>query len=325
MAIDIEALTAPLDGEDPAGPDLSYENDRTVIEAAFSSEGDEQPAWSDIIARIADQAKDTRDLTLGILWMRAATKLGDLARLETAARYTAVLAEANWAHMHPKLDEYGFQGRKGVCESLARISDFLGPLRRTILVEHPRLGSYSGGDIERFVSEGEAAEGYGMFRAALAETEAADIDAGVASLRSVRESIKRLERVLDDNAEGDTGTNFEATFEVLDALIEALSQFGTQPEEPVPEAAEETVSGGGGSGGARLGAVDNRDEVVKALDAICDYYRRREPGSPIPVLLDRARRLVHLDFMELLEDLLPDSVSDAEKIMKSRRRDGSDD
>lgn len=326
MAIDIDALVAPLHGDDPAGPDLSYDNDRTAIETAFSGgDGEEPVVWRDVASLIEQQCGITRDLALGVLWMRAAAHLGKLPLLADVSRYTAALADSNWDHMHPKLEEYGFQGRKGLCESLARIGDFIGPLKRSILIEHPRLGSYSGADLERFASEGESADGYGMFRAAVGEMDSADIDASVAALDAIRDSIKQLEKTLDDKAVDDSGPNFETTYEALRTVRSALAHYGSAPAaDAVADDMPANPQDFGGSPGGRVGAVDSRDDVIRALDAICDYYRRREPGSPLPVLLLRARGLVNLDFMALLEDLIPDAVSDAERILKSRRQDDSD-
>ena len=44
------------------------------------------------------------------------------------------------------------------------------------------------------------------------------------------------------------------------------------------------------------------------------YYERHEPSSPVPLLLKRAKRLVAKDFMEILRDLAPDGVDQAERI-----------
>ena len=64
---------------------------------------------------------------------------------------------------------------------------------------------------------------------------------------------------------------------------------------------------------ARAGALparlDNRDDVLKALDLVVDYYRRREPGSPVPLLIERARRMVPMTFMEAIGDLAPDALN----------------
>ena len=53
---------------------------------------------------------------------------------------------------------------------------------------------------------------------------------------------------------------------------------------------------------------------MRVLDKACDYFERHEPSSPVPLLLRRAKRLVSKDFMEILRDLAPDGVSQAENI-----------
>jgi type VI secretion system protein ImpA len=59
------------------------------------------------------------------------------------------------------------------------------------------------------------------------------------------------------------------------------------------------------------GAIRSRADVVRVLDNICEYYTANEPSSPIPLLLRRAQRLVEKSFMEILADIVPDSVNQA--------------
>jgi type VI secretion system protein ImpA len=63
------------------------------------------------------------------------------------------------------------------------------------------------------------------------------------------------------------------------------------------------------------GEINNRKDVVKAIEKICKYYRKNEPGSPIPLLLERTKRLVDKEFIEILEDLSPDGVGQARSIL----------
>jgi type VI secretion system protein ImpA len=60
--------------------------------------------------------------------------------------------------------------------------------------------------------------------------------------------------------------------------------------------------------------VTSRDEVVRQLDRLCEYYRRYEPSSPLPLLLQRAKRLVAKDFMEIIRDLTPSGLPEAESL-----------
>jgi type VI secretion system protein ImpA len=56
--------------------------------------------------------------------------------------------------------------------------------------------------------------------------------------------------------------------------------------------------------------IGSRDDVVKCLDLVITFYDRTEPSSPIPHLARRVRRMVHMDFMELMEDLAPSGLKE---------------
>ncbi|MCY2964693.1 MAG: type VI secretion system protein TssA, partial [Planctomycetota bacterium] len=72
------------------------------------------------------------------------------------------------------------------------------------------------------------------------------------------------------------------------------------------------AEGGGRMAQALTGEILTRDDVVKAIDKICEYYARHEPSSPLPLLLKRAKRLSTMSFMEILQDLVPDGVPQAQ-------------
>ncbi|MER8572090.1 type VI secretion system protein TssA [Mesorhizobium sp. M1409] len=56
--------------------------------------------------------------------------------------------------------------------------------------------------------------------------------------------------------------------------------------------------------------ISSRDDVVKCLDLVVAFYDRTEPSSPIPHLARRVRRMVHMDFVELMEDLAPSGLKE---------------
>ena len=62
------------------------------------------------------------------------------------------------------------------------------------------------------------------------------------------------------------------------------------------------------------GDITSHADVNRMLDKICEYFRKNEPSSPVPLLLERAKRLVSKDYMEILKDLTPDAVSTARMI-----------
>lgn len=332
MASILDQLLAPVSEEDPAGPDLAYDLERHEIEQAFESSvggADEDASdpvdWRAILRLIEAQSARTKDVWLAVYLCRAGARSGQIAVVETGALYLAGLFDRFWDVVHPKLDEYGFQGRKGPCDSLARIGEFLAPLKRAPLLEHPRLGQFSGADFERFRANAEAEEGYGLFRAALQDTPEAALVEIVERLDRIATAIRGVDAILTARAEGDTGTNFAPTYEVLAEMKRSVQSFTTAPaaEEEAGAGAEESAADGrGDGGGARIaGRVESRDDVLRALDAIADYYRRKEPTSPVPLALQRAREWVTADFMSILQDIVPDSISDARRVLVSNREE----
>jgi type VI secretion system protein ImpA len=62
------------------------------------------------------------------------------------------------------------------------------------------------------------------------------------------------------------------------------------------------------------GKIRTREEAILALDGVCAYYAENEPSSPLPMLIRRAKRLASKSFIEILQDLLPDSVDRAQSL-----------
>ncbi len=337
MAIDIAALTAPISESEPAGPDLSYDSGRQEIESAFETSvsddsGEESPVdWRALLRSISAQAEKTRDIWLAIFWMRAGAKAGQLEAVEDGALLLAGLCEQLWDTVHPQLEEYGFQGRKGPCEAITRLSEFLRPFRNVILLEHPRLGRYSGADFQRFATGGTEEAGYGMFRALLEETSDEDLGAIIARLNTIAASIRRADTVMVANAGNETGTNFQPTYAVLEELTRAIATFlrvqAVTADEDAPASADAFDGGSyedSGGGMALSGRINSRPDVLRAIAAIEEYYTRKEPASPVPFALRRVRDWVSLDFMAILEDIAPGGIDEARKVLMSTPATESD-
>jgi type VI secretion system ImpA family protein len=327
MALTLEELLAPVPGEDPCGADLTYAPERYEIEQAFerpvSVDANGQTAaaadvdWRRILRLIEDQSRLTKDVWLAVYMARAGVLSGSLETTQTGVGYLAGLLETYWPGVHPKLEEYGFQGRKGPCDSLAGPVEFVTPLWRLVLVEHPRLGRFTARDIARFQQGGEGEEGYGLFRAALDDSADGALLDVAGKLSALASDLRRVDAVLTGAAEGATGSNFTATYEAIEQLRRAVLAFTAAPVQDAGDAA--TTEPGAQAPNPRVaGRIETRDDVVKTLDAVCDYYRRNEPASPVLQLLQRARDWVQLDFLELLEDIAPGSLEEVKRILVSR-------
>ena len=325
--MDVESLLVPVSPDDPAGPDLSYSDERGEIERMFersARESLDDNDWRTATELICAQALLTKDMWLGVYLARAGAKLGDLQLVSNGCALLAGLVERYWGALHPSLDEYGVEGRKAPCESLVRIAEFLGPLKRAELVTHPRLGSFTGDDFVRYLQDGEAAEGYGQFRAAVADTPINELEACTELLRNIAGSLSRVDAVLsaEASAADQTGTNFEPAYEAIDAILAGIAPFVAQPavdaDQSTPDDAANLATTSHADVSTHSKQINSREDVARALDGVIDYYTRHEPSSPISEGLRRIKGWIAMDFMAILRDISPSGVPDAERVLRVR-------
>jgi type VI secretion system protein ImpA len=105
---------------------------------------------------------------------------------------------------------------------------------------------------------------------------------------------------------------------MLATLERGVANRAPSPAEAVtPPAAPSPGNGQGDawhvpSGGAVAlsSRLSSREDVIKCLDLVIAFYDRTEPSSPIPHLVRRIRRMVPMDFIELMEDLAPSGLKE---------------
>jgi type VI secretion system protein ImpA len=330
MTSDLDALLTPI-SDGSTGPDLAYDPDRHAIEQAFdvsvsidasgNADASADVDWRAIIRAIKDQAGRTKDVWLAVYLARAGARAGDVGVVVLGLEYLAGLIEQYWAEVHPQLPEYGFQGRKGACDTLASYREFVGPLERIPLFHHDRHGSYTGADLQRFHRGGETEEGYGPFRAALADGGETALRAAGPRIAAIEAAVRRTDAVLVTEAGTESGTNFAPVYQLLTGISAAIRGFLPEPiifedEGPEPDEPEADVLAAGGKNVAAV--IRNRDDVRHALDLLVDYYGRAEPSSPVPLLLARARAWVELSFIDVLGDIAPAALADARMLLETR-------
>lgn len=66
--------------------------------------------------------------------------------------------------------------------------------------------------------------------------------------------------------------------------------------------------------GSIPGAVNSRRDVERCLDMIIDFYERTEPSSPIPHLARRMRKMVPMNFLQLMEEIAPSGMKEFKNV-----------
>jgi type VI secretion system protein ImpA len=330
MALTLQDILTPISEDNPTGEDLSYDPERQEIEQAFEAlkaqgEDDTEQDWRPVVRQIEEQFGRTKDTWLAVYLCRAGALMGSLETVALGAEALGALFQIYWATVHPQLEELGLIGRKSPCDSLASRGDFLLPLEKVVLIRHPRLGAFTGQDLDRFRTEQASADGYGMFRATLDELGDSVLLEAAEMVQRIEAGIRQADQIFTSNAGGEPSPNFAPTYATLAGLRAGLSAFLSTAsgggESGSTEGGEEVSDGAGASagGGQRLsGRIQNTEDVVRALDAIADYYRRSEPSHPILFLVMRAKHWVGMDFLALMAEIAPDAVYTASQLLNKR-------
>jgi type VI secretion system protein ImpA len=106
--------------------------------------------------------------------------------------------------------------------------------------------------------------------------------------------------------------DFDRIKEVLQRMVLEVQDRDKEPEtdrKMNPVYSAEGNQGDLGKAAFLSGSsIRSRAEVDRALAAVCDYYSRCEPSSPVRFLIERARRMLELNFIESVRELSPDSL-----------------
>ncbi|TPI41389.1 type VI secretion system protein TssA [Mesorhizobium sp. B3-1-6] len=148
-------------------------------------------------------------------------------------------------------------------------------------------------------------------RAAIAALEAVDtalnarIEGHGATVPELKKFLQRLLTTLERNSSGGATANGAAKPAPQAAAESAMPARNGHGAETMASVASPVDASAG-----LPDRINSRDEVVKCLDLVVAFYDRTEPSSPIPHLARRVRRMVHMDFVELMEDLAPSGLKE---------------
>jgi type VI secretion system protein ImpA len=346
-SLDLEALIAPVSESAPAGGNLEYEPEFAALEEAALGKREQQignatipgepPNFSVLFARSIELLKRSKDLRIAGHLTRAAIEKHSFAGLHQGLTLTRQLLQKYWATLHPQLDpDDGNDPTMRISALSALVSqDLLSSLRAAPLVVSQVAGPIS---LRHFASaSGEVPQAgdtgkvdMALLDAGFREVQLPVLQRLATTLESARSELKGVGEAFQAGA-GNSGPDLSALDRVLyqaqsivrprlaarsaeDAAGQSAGGPGSANGQPSPE-----PNGSGGAAPAPVaappsGAIRNRDDVVMLLDKICGYYERHEPSSPLPLLLQRCRRLAALSFLDIVKDLAPAALQQVEVI-----------
>ena len=133
-------------------------------------------------------------------------------------------------------------------------------------------------------------------------------------------TLYQIEALVSSKVGSRQGVDLQTLAQVIRQMLLVMSEHAPSSASQgadTSESADQQQDGSGAASGSAprvSGEVRSRDDVLRALDKIIEYYARHEPSSPLPVLLGRARGLVDADFATIVRNLIPDGFSQFENL-----------
>lgn len=335
----IEKILKPISPDRPCGEDLSNEPVFDEFEAVIKGKPEvemgrvkrpaEPPEWmqvKDMAIAILGRSKHLRPavaLTCALL------KVDGLAGFNEGLVLLRDLVEKYWATLYPLLDP---EDNNDPMQRLNILGALAAPRQAVsgwiqfaeYLCTTPLCRPKGGAPVtfEMVVAAGEAKSSSsdapvvgpntdqiaGAFRACDPE----DLKEQGRLISECLESVQAIDKALTEIL----GAGGTVSFEVLETMLQQMNRTvasyipGASPATQIIDGGESSGSGALSDGGSSTvggivvtGSIRSRDDVVRVLDNVCEYYRQVEPGSPVPFVLRRAQKMAMMNFVEVVQEL----------------------
>lgn len=333
--VDIEALLKSVSKKTPCGKDLEYDEafgelERTAQSKSEQQFGDtvveaEQPKWKEVKKLALKLFIRTKDLRVATYLTRSLVHNDGFPGLAGGLSVICGLLEQHWECVHPQLDAEDDNDPTFRINSLATLSDkdtMISGVREIPLVESRAVGRFCLRDID--IAEGllDGPTGGDESPADMTVIDAAFLDCSLEDLQksaeAVSQSVTHIQKI-GTIMVGHVGAEMAPDFanlqkelnRVQNILTERLSRRGVGGQAGQDAGHDDTA--GGGVPAPMSGEIRCREDVVRMLDKACVYFNRHEPSSPVPLLLQRAKRLISADFIEVMRELAPNGLSQAQQ------------
>ncbi|HGG2528749.1 TPA: type VI secretion system protein TssA [Escherichia coli] len=331
--MNIDEFLAPVSAEQPCGENLEYDADFQAMEQAMQGKAEQQfgdtiipaePAdWTTVEKLAAGLLSRTKDLRVMLALTQAWTKRRGLSGYADGLLLVQQALSLYWQPIYPQLEEYGETDPFYRINALAGLSDksaLTSALRNAVLLR-------SNGD-ELLLRDAQAlldgskteCADYPGGRSRLIDELARSGQPGIDAILAIHQRLQTIREILSDCL-GESGVpemeQLQKTVGIVAGAcqITDISSFHASREEsavsehqaiydvPPPTAVD-----------WRSAQISSRAEAQQMLEKVKQYFVQHEPSHPAPLMIERVQRLIELDFMDIIRDLVPDGVHQLENI-----------
>ena len=270
--------------------------------------------------------ENTKDLEVAAWMTEALVRSHGLAGLTAGAQVMSGLAENYWDGLFPLPDDYGMETRVAPVTGLNGRDgngSLIQPLYMTTLFNRPdgspmtyyqfrqseQLSTLEAERRQQRIAAG-AIPFEDLEREARAAG-AARFGAVLTDARAARGAWQAMADIIDGKAGADAPST-TAVRELVSGIIEIVSRYApadaaATEAAPVGEAPAAPAAGVLGRIAVSPGQIASREDALRALGQIADFFRRSEPHSPLSYTLDEAVGRGRMTWPELLAEVVADT------------------
>ncbi|MCX7068692.1 MAG: type VI secretion system protein TssA [Methylococcales bacterium] len=347
MAIDINEYLKDIDPDKVCGEDLEYDPKFIELEQTIKGKPEQQmgdavseaepPNWRDVKKQSEALLARTIDLRVLVCYLRSLIALEGFSGLQDGLTLIRTLTEQRWDSIHPQLDPDDDNDptiRINALMSLCDHEAVLWPLQQTPLLESKSLGRFNFRHIsiatgKSTATSNEKEVNQATIDAAIHDIEPDYLQQTLQAITTSLDDLNQLENIVTDYV----GISDAPSFADLRVFLKECKTFLNSALEgkgiggETTDNSDETTQSGdvvSNSTKSISGSINSNQDVIKTLNLVCDYYKKNEPSSPVPLFIDRAIKMVGKSFMDVLKDIAPTGVDEA-KIIFGKQHDENKD
>lgn len=340
----LDALLAPIAGENPSGENLQYSGLHDEIREARRADDDvPQGDWVhelkvadwEKVAELAGEnlAGKTKDLQI-VAWLsEAAVNMHGFPGLRDSLKLATGFLDNFWETLYPEIDEGG--DLEARANSLAWLDRQAGEAARKVPLTKRAGANYNffqweealqydfPADTSKLSTEAlqaleekrARAQADGKItgeevRKAKTDSRRAFYEELFADVNDAWAALKALDKAMDARFARQT-PGLGSLTKTLDGIRSLLERIVKEKriEEPDPSDAADgaEAAGAGGGAGGPGGPIRAREQALAQLSQVADYFRRTEPHSPVSYLVQRAVAWGHMPLDAWLVDVIKDT------------------
>jgi type VI secretion system protein ImpA len=329
--IDITTLLDRVAEDRPCGPDLEYDVEFIALEQAARGSPEQQygettvaatePNWSDVLERALALMKRTKDVRVAILLTRGLIYVEDASGLAAGLALIYGLMDRYWDTLHPQLDPDDGLDPTMRLNALMPLGDpdtLLRDVRNMYLVRPGRSSGIAVRNVLVALGKLPAANDESVPGRAEIEgimgTAAAEGHAPAEALHSAIKSLAALRTLLADKVGTERVPDFKSLQDLLDLALQVCDTAPASPAETEDDSVESSPGVIVQQTRTLSTDIRTREDAVRMLERVVEFIERTEPANPAPLFIRRAQRLMAKSFVEIIRELVPESMNQIQKL-----------